>query len=132
MAYSKELVVKVMEALANTEKDKCFYFDKENKAVIEVSDNIPDCKLSEIELVKIEAMLKDFAELMEDFALEQEAEDVQDSLLKMLQNRDRRIGIINFKRILHDFPRSKKRWNLLENKWLKERALEFLDDLFME
>ncbi len=129
MAYDKDLLIKLGEAIANTDTKKEYYYDKKDQKIIEISGKKAPAVADELHLVKIEPMLADIAELMEDFTLEQDAEDVQERLLKFLRGKDTATNINSFKRAIFDYPRSKKSWDRLESKWIKERAIEFLDDI---
>ncbi len=129
MVYSKNLLEQIAKALANTNEKTISFYDRNKKQVIEIKGGKHTAELETIDLVKIEPMIDDLLELMEDFSLEQDSEDVQKQLYNVLQSKNKRTNAINFKRVLHGYSRSKKRWEKLEHKWLKERAVEFLEDI---
>ncbi|MBW6515352.1 MAG: hypothetical protein K0B81_01890 [Candidatus Cloacimonetes bacterium] len=128
MAYTEELLNDVVQGLKNTEKDILFLLNTKEQKVIKTSRDMAGFYGENHDLVIIEPMLKDIMELMEDFALEQDTEEIQEHLLTLLKNRERSSAVKSFYRALLDYPRSKKNWQMIEDKWLKERALELLDD----
>ena len=130
MAYNKEIVQTIADALANTDGNIDYYYDKAEEKVIDIPVRNASSVSNNLNFVKIEPMINDIIELMEDFALEQDADDVQETLAKILQQRNKKTCFLNFKRVIHDYPKSKKSWDNLEKKWLKERAIEFLDDIY--
>ncbi len=118
----------IMEGLKNTERDVLYLFDIKNLTVIKTTKDLVECVTQKGEMIIIENMLKDLLEMMEDFALDQDTEEIQEHLLQTLKNRDRTAAVRNFNRALLDYPRSKKSWSKLEESFLRERAKEFLDD----
>ena len=128
MAYLEKLLEEIAEGLKNTEQKVLYYLDTKGLKVIKTSKDLAPCITQNSDLIRIDSMLKDILELMEDFAMEQDTEEIQEHLLKVLNNRDRSSAINNFHKALLDYPRSKKNWLKIEIKWLWERALELLDD----
>ena len=118
----------IAEAIANTDPNTLYYYDRKTSLVVKQSrqDEIQICASND--LIMIEPMLKDLLELMEDFALEQSCESVQESLLKVLKHRDKQTAINNFKRVINDYSRSYKLWLTTERKWLENKVTEFIDD----
>ncbi len=131
MNESRQLLSDIAEGLKNTEQDIVYYLDTREHRVIKTSKDLSRQVTLNKEVVPIEPILNDILELMEDFALEQETDEIQDHLLGLLKNRDNATAIENFYKALYDYPRSRKRWQTLETKWLRERAKELLEDFTM-
>lgn len=128
MPCNNETVKMIAEAIGNTDSKIEYYYDPEEQKVISHLAGKPFPVSPETGVVKIEPMLKDMLELMEDFALEQDSEDIQERLINILKVKDERTAINNFKRTLYDYKKSIKRWQRVEEKWLKDKAVEFLSD----
>lgn len=128
MAHSEQLLSEIGEGIKNTSKEVLFLLDVKSCRIIKTTRDLAPCVNNESDLIIIEPMLKDLLEIMEDFALEQDTEEIQEHLMKILNNRDQASAINNFNKALLDYPRSKKSWQILEKRWLKERAIELLDD----
>jgi|SRR5690554_364207 hypothetical protein len=128
MKESNQLLTDIAEGLKNTEQNVIYYLDTKAYRVIKTSKDLSRHIARNNEVITIEPILKDILELMEDFALEQETDEIQNHLLSILKNREDATALENFYKALYDYPRSKKRWQKLESRWLKERAREFLED----
>lgn len=128
MKYKKELLDDISEGLKNTDRDILYFLDIEDLDVVKTTEDLAPCIIEKRNVIYIEPMLKDILELIEDFALEQDTEEIQEHLLLVIKNKDRVTAIENFKKALLDYPKSKKKWLSLEKRWLRERASEMLDD----
>ena len=128
MDYTERLLEDITQGIKNTEKDIVYLLNTKEQKVIKTPRDMAGCYKDNHEIIVIEPMLKDIVEIMEDFALEQDTEEIQEHLLTILKNREKASAVKNFHRALLDYPRSKKNWLKIEDKWLKERAIELLDD----
>ncbi len=127
MITNKDSVEQIAQVIAQADNDKEYYYDIDTGIIIESDDELISSQRN-TNWLKIEPLLTELSELMEDFSLEQENEEVQKDLLKAMSSKNLRTNIENFKRIIHNYPRSKKRWQILETKWLKQKAKEFIED----
>ena len=123
-----KILDEIIEGFKNTERDILYLLDIKNLTVIKTTKDLVVCLSQKGEIIIIENMLKDLLEMMEDFALDQDTEEIQEHLLQVLKNKDRSSAVRNFNRALLDYPRSKKNWLKLEDSFLRERAKELLDD----
>lgn len=128
MTYSKQLLEDIAQGLKNCERDILFFLDIRADKVIRTTEQLASPLASKSTLIPIEPLWKDLLELMEDFALEQETEEIQEHLLSTLKKKELNKSIMYFYQALLDYPRSKKSWYRIEEKWLQERAEEFLED----
>ncbi len=128
MNCTEQLLTDIAEGLKNTEKKVLYFLDIKNHKVIKTTKDLAACLTKDCEVVAIDPLHKDLLEIMEDFALEQDTEEIQEHLLRTLKSRDKITAIENFKKTLYEYPRSKKNWHRIENGWLKEQASELLKD----
>lgn len=127
MITNKDSIEQIAGIIAQTESDKEYYYDIDSGEIVESRDGGLSLQ-KKAGLIKVEPLLTELAELMEDFSLEQEEEEVQKDLLSALSSKNLRTNIENFKRMIHNYHRSKKRWDSLEKSWLKQKAKEFIED----
>ncbi len=120
LKIDKVLLDKVAKALSNIERNVEYYFDIDNGTV---------CNKYKNGYVKIEPALRDIIDFMEDFALEQDAEDVQENLLNGIRCKDEIQAVKNFTHIVKNFSRSQKLWDKAYSDFLRQMAAEFLSDL---
>lgn len=125
---NKEFINKLTEALSNLDTKLIFYIDIKESRVMSIAADLFKAVENNENILLIEPLIEDIFELMEDFTLEQDDDEVQNYLMAKLKNKDRTLGIKNFLSSLNGYSRSQKAWDKLFRSWIQERALEYVDD----
>ncbi len=128
MNYDADLLDKIAEALINTDANAVYCFDRKGFEVVKTERIFASQFMNKPDYVEIEPMLPDLLELMEDFSLEQDTEEVQEHLLDVIKDKDENTAISNFRRVLFNYSKSKKAWETVERAWLTAKAKEFIED----
>lgn len=147
MQYPKDLIDDIIMALDNAGFEMRNYYDVKEKEVVLLTENMDfyddidedklhDWKKEELELfrniqeypdryVYIEPLQSyEKYNLMQEFASQQENERLSELLAVALNGRG---AFRRFKDVLLNFPEERQKWFDFENKWMAERAIEFLE-----
>jgi hypothetical protein len=128
MTKEEKLLKEIAEGLKNTDKETIYLLDIKSFQVLKTTRDLEPAINPHSEFIQIDPMLKDILEMMEDFALEQDTEEIQDHLLQTLKGKEQNLAVDTFRKTLLDYPRSRKKWDVLEEEWLLEQAKEILHD----
>jgi hypothetical protein len=124
----KEFIDKLTEALSNLDTKLIFYININESRVMSIATDLFKVIENNENILLIEPLTEDMYELMEDFALEQDDDEVQNYLMGKLKNKNKTLGAKNFLNSLNSYSRSQKAWDKLFCIWLQERAIEYIDD----
>jgi|GEM_PF-2422993 len=128
MKKDKDLLKTLAEALSSIDDQILYYFDTKKKEVVKFALDLHHLQKTDDSLIKIEPIVTDIVDLMEDFALDQETEIIQEHLTSLLKQKDPKTAMVNFQSALIDYPRSQKEWSILFKKWIADRAKEYVED----
>ena len=135
MKYPDEIVEKIIEALDNASYEMRYYFNKKARELTYFTDYLDeDLKKEEDEIdlrkwIKIDG-IESYRKynLIEEFASMQN-ERLQELLYFSLKGKG---AFRRFKDVLYQFPAEQKNWYEFEYNWLKQKAIEFLENIYTE
>ncbi|MEA3501061.1 MAG: UPF0158 family protein [Candidatus Marinimicrobia bacterium] len=130
--YSEVLIDNIIDALDNTNYEIRYYFNKKTKETKYFTDHDDEDilknekKLDRNNWISIKGM-KSYQKynLMKDFVSKQDGK-LKELLVIALDGKG---AFRRFKDVLYEFPEIQKKWYEFKREWMKQKAIDFLEDL---